>query len=79
MHRARVVCWNRGTSIWWTGYKDVIAMHAAGITNCVGICGTERRRSRSVFLAEVDHVFLVMDGDEPGRKRLLNNPGEAGA
>lgn len=51
------------------GYKDVLAMHAAGYTQTVGLCGTALTSAHVVRLKPyVTRVWLVLDQDEAGWK-----------
>lgn len=50
------------------GYKDVLAMHAAGYCNTVALCGTALTDGQAGILARYTSVLhLLLDGDGPGR------------
>ncbi|WP_195375483.1 MULTISPECIES: CHC2 zinc finger domain-containing protein [Parabacteroides] len=51
------------------GYKDAIAMHAAGFTNTVALCGTALTAGQLILLQKyTTRICLLLDGDMPGRK-----------
>lgn len=51
------------------GYTDVIAVHQAGMANCVGTLGTALGDDHIQGLRRLaDRVVLVFDGDEAGQK-----------
>lgn len=51
------------------GYKDAIAMHAAGITNTVALCGTALSPHQIGLLKRyTDRVYLLLDGDRAGQE-----------
>ena len=50
------------------GYKDCLAMHAAGFTNTVAICGTSLTDDHIAALRSVvSRVFMMLDTDDAGR------------
>ncbi|RHJ94917.1 DNA primase [Parabacteroides bouchesdurhonensis] len=50
------------------GYKDVLAMHAAGFTNTVALCGTAFTDEQALLLGKYTKQAVVMlDGDAAGR------------
>ena len=50
------------------GYKDVLAMHAAGFRNTVALCGTVLTDQHAVLLSRYTQCAIVMlDGDEAGQ------------
>lgn len=50
------------------GYKDVLAMHAAGFRNTVALCGTALTEQHVALLSRYTHYAIVMlDGDEAGQ------------
>ncbi|RPJ07052.1 MAG: DNA primase, partial [Spirochaetaceae bacterium] len=54
------------------GYMDVIAMHAAGIANCVAPLGTAFTREQAAFLKRyAEKAVLFFDTDEAGIKATL--------
>lgn len=52
------------------GYKDALAMHAAGFTNTVALGGTALTDGHIALLRkyEAEKVFLFLDGDKAGRE-----------
>ena len=51
------------------GYKDTLAMHAAGFTNTVALCGVNLSASHLALIrAEASVACLFLDADEVGRK-----------
>ena len=64
------------------GYKDVLAMHAAGFRNTVALCGTALTEQHVALLWRYTQCVIVMlDGDEAGQTngfksaRLLSSKG----
>lgn len=64
------------------GYKDVLAMHAAGFRNTVALCGTALTEQHATLLGKYTRYAIVMlDGDEAGQvngirsARLLSGKG----
>lgn len=50
------------------GYKDVLAMHAAGFRNTVALCGTALTEQHAALLSRYTRYAIVMlDGDEAGQ------------
>lgn len=50
------------------GYKDVLAMHAAGFQNTVALCGTALTEQHVALLSRYTQCVIVMlDGDEAGQ------------
>ena len=50
------------------GYMDVLAMHAAGFTNTVGVMGTSLTDAQVDLLARhATQITLMLDGDEAGK------------
>lgn len=50
------------------GYKDVLAMHAAGFRNTVALCGTALTEDHAALLSRYTRCAIVMlDGDEAGQ------------
>lgn len=46
------------------GYTDVISMHAAGVNNTVGVCGSELTQDHARILARyADHWIVIPDND----------------
>lgn len=53
------------------GYKDTLAMHAAGFSNTVAICGTHLSEYHIARIQkEAVTVCLILDADEVGRKTV---------
>lgn len=56
------------------GYKDVLAMHAAGFRNTVALCGTALTEKHAALLARYTNYAIVMlDGDEAGQANGLKS------
>lgn len=50
------------------GYKDVLAMHAAGFWNTVALCGTALTEQHITLLSRYTRYAIIMlDGDEAGQ------------
>ena len=50
------------------GYKDVLAMHAAGFRNTVALCGTALTEQHITLLSRYTRYAIIMlDGDEAGQ------------
>ena len=59
------------------GYKDVLAMHAAGYRHTVGLCGTALTDGQAEILARhTSCLHLLLDGDGPGRNAATKIAGE---
>lgn len=53
------------------GYKDALAMHAAGFTNTVALCGTNLSKFHIALIRqEAATACLFLDADEVGRKTV---------
>lgn len=51
------------------GYKDVLAMHAAGFKHTVGLCGTILSKEHIALLKRyATSVRVMLDADKAGRK-----------
>jgi DNA primase len=49
------------------GYKDALALHAVGLTNCVALCGTAFTHKQAELLcSQARQIYLLMDGDAAG-------------
>ena len=49
------------------GYKDVLAMYAAGFRNTVALCGTALTAQHAILLGKYTrHVVIMLDGDAAG-------------
>lgn len=56
------------------GYKDVLAMHAAGFRNTIAICGTALTEEHAELLGRYTRYAIVMfDGDEAGQTNGLKS------
>jgi len=68
LHRAQHAISERG-EVWVTeGYRDVLAMHAAGYEQAVGLSGTAMADGQFRLLCGMDaKVIFLMDGDEAGQ------------
>ena len=56
------------------GYKDVLAMHAAGFRNTVALCGTALTEQQMVLLSRYTWYAIVMlDGDEAGQTNAIKS------
>lgn len=54
------------------GYMDVIALHAAGVTECVATLGTALTKDQARLIKKyVKSVYISYDGDEAGQKAAL--------
>lgn len=53
------------------GYLDVISLHEAGFENTVATCGTALTHDQVKLIQRyTDHVIILRDGDEAGRKAI---------
>lgn len=53
------------------GYKDTLAMHAAGFSNTVALCGTNLSEHHiGLIRKEAARVCLLLDADEAGRETV---------
>ena len=69
LHLAKRAIVDSRTAIIVEGYTDVIACHAAGITNVVATLGTSLTRDHARVLQRLcDTVVLLFDGDEAGQR-----------
>jgi len=69
LDQARDALRQRRLAVVVEGYFDVLAAHAAGVTNTVASSGTALTRDQVRILARhADHVVLCFDGDDAGRK-----------
>ncbi|MCD7935622.1 MAG: CHC2 zinc finger domain-containing protein [Tannerellaceae bacterium] len=68
LHRAKDTIRREGTLYLVEGFKDVIALHAAGLTGTVGLCGTQLAEGQRKLVSRyAEKVVLVLDGDEAGQ------------
>ena len=69
LHLAKRAIVDSRTAIVVEGYTDVIACHAAGITNVVATLGTSLTRDHARILQRLcDTVVLLFDGDDAGQR-----------
>lgn len=69
LHLAKRAIVDSRTAIVVEGYTDVIACHAAGVTNVVATLGTSLTRDHARVLQRLcDTVVLLFDGDEAGQR-----------
>ena len=69
LYRAKEAIAERGLVYLVEGYKDVIAMHAAGFVNTVALCGTVLCDGHIRLLKKyASQAVVLLDGDEAGRK-----------
>lgn len=69
LYRAKEAIAGRGLVYLVEGYKDVIAMHAAGFVNTVALCGTALCDGHIRLLKKyASQAVVLLDGDEAGRK-----------
>jgi len=72
-HQARQRMTDTGEVYLVEGYKDCLAMHAAGFVNTVAICGTSLTDDHIETLRRVvGRVFMMLDTDEAGRSVTAN-------
>lgn len=72
LHRAKEAIAEVGLVFLVEGYKDVIAMHAAGFTNTVALCGTALCDGHILLLKKyASQAIVLLDADEAGRKATL--------
>lgn len=68
IHRAAEAIREAGFAYLVEGYKDVLAMHAAGLRNTVALCGTALTDGQAEILSSyTSRLHLLLDGDLPGR------------
>lgn len=68
LHRAQAALQKTGVLFLTEGYKDTIAMHAAGFTNTVALSGTALTPAHIALIkTRAQRVYLLLDGDEAGR------------
>ena len=69
LHRAKEAIAGKGFVFVVEGYKDAIAMHAAGFSNTVALCGTALTTGQIALLKKyTSRICLLLDGDKPGRE-----------
>jgi DNA primase len=68
MHEARAAAMKSGRFVVVEGYTDVLALHQAGVQECVAIMGTSLTDQQLEELARVQGtVFLALDADNAGK------------
>jgi DNA primase len=68
MHEARTPAMKTGRFVVVEGYTDVLALHQAGVPECVAIMGTSLTDQQLEELARVQGtVFLALDADNAGK------------
>ncbi len=82
LDKAKAKMASTGTAIVAEGYTDVIAMHEAGITNCVATLGTALTKShvRTLSRHAGKRIIYLFDGDAAGQRateRALQFIGDA--
>jgi DNA primase len=71
-HLARAAAAKAGSVVLCEGYTDVIAMHQAGVTACVGLMGTALTEAQVAELARMAQVVvLALDADTAGQEAML--------
>ena len=69
LYRAKEAIIRQGFVFVVEGYKDAIAMYAAGFTNTVALCGTALTTGQIALLQKyTNRICLLLDGDKPGRE-----------
>ena len=69
LYRAKEAITRQGFVFVVEGYKDAIAMHAAGFINTVALCGTALTTGQIALLQKyTNRICLLLDGDKPGRE-----------
>lgn len=69
LHIARKAIREKQYAILVEGYKDVLAMHAAGFSNTVALCGTALCDGHIVLLKKyTSRVLVMLDADTAGKK-----------
>ena len=69
LYRAKKAIVSDGFVFLVEGYKDAIAMHAAGFDNTVALCGTALCRGHIALLKKyTSQAVILLDGDVAGRK-----------
>lgn len=69
LFRAKAAIRETGRVFVVEGYKDLLAMHAAGLKETVALCGTALTANQLDMIRRLEaDVWLVLDGDGPGRE-----------
>lgn len=70
-HEAETAVRESGQVFITEGYKDALAMHAAGFRQTVALCGVNLSASHlSLICGAADTVFLFLDADAAGRETV---------
>jgi DNA primase len=73
-HLARAAAARAGAVVACEGYTDVIAMHQAGVENCVGLMGTALTAEQAGVLAQLGRqLILALDADGAGQAAMLKS------
>lgn len=69
LHRAAEAIRREGFAFVVEGYKDVLAMHAAGLCNTVGLCSASLTNGQADMLAALtSRLYVLLDSDTAGRE-----------
>lgn len=69
LHRAAEAIRHEGFAYVVEGYKDVLAMHAAGFCNTVGLCSASLTDGQADMLASLtSRLHVLLDSDTAGRE-----------
>lgn len=78
MHKARAAAMKAGRFIVVEGYTDVLALHQAGIPECVAIMGTALTDDQLKELTRGEGmVYLALDADNAGKQATFRASGMA--
>jgi DNA primase len=74
VHLAQTAAARAGAVVLCEGYTDVIAMHQAGVENCVGSMGTALTAEQVGVLARLaPRLILALDADGAGQAAMLKS------
>jgi DNA primase len=74
VHLAQTAAAKAGAVVLCEGYTDVIAMHQAGVENCVGSMGTALTAEQVAVLARLaPRLILALDADGAGQAAMLKS------
>jgi DNA primase len=78
MHKARTPAMKTGRFVVVEGYTDVLALHQAGVPECVAIMGTSLTDPQLEELTRVQGtVYLALDADNAGKQATFRAAGMA--
>jgi DNA primase len=78
MHKARTAAMKTGRFVVVEGYTDVLALHQAGVPECVAIMGTSLTDQQLEELTRVQGtVYLALDADNAGKQATFRAAGMA--